>query len=154
MGNYFADSVISSGCLVRADAVLVVGYPRADFFMDFVDHEFNLRMRRHGYEIAVVRKSVMYHSIGRPERMKIGPFLWLRNRQPAWRIYYIMRNQTATIWNDLGGLRARLFLLFTLARSAVVILFCDPDKAARLRSLFAGFKDGIQNRLGKVGGRP
>ncbi len=37
---WFADLVISSGCMLRRDVVEKVGLPRADFFMDFVDFEY------------------------------------------------------------------------------------------------------------------
>jgi GT2 family glycosyltransferase len=149
-GDYFADSVISSGCLVSAEAVRHMGYPRADYFMDFVDHEFNLRLRRGGYEIAVIRNSVLQHSIGRPRRVTIGPITWVRPQQPTWRLYYIVRNHTSTVWHDLSGFRSRAFLIGSLIKAAVAILMFDPDKSSRLKSIFLGFRDGVKNRLGRT----
>jgi rhamnosyltransferase len=72
--------------------------PRSDFFIDFVDHEYNLRLRRLGYQVAVVRKSLLYHRLGRPALVKRGlapPRL--RNYQPDWRYYYMSRNETYTV---------------------------------------------------------
>jgi GT2 family glycosyltransferase len=67
---YFVDSVISSGSLIRREVVEKTGLPRQDFFIDYVDHEYNLRIRRAGFKIAVVRDSVMYHRIGHPRPIR------------------------------------------------------------------------------------
>lgn len=148
-GDYFADSVISSGSLVSADAVLKAGFPRGDFFMDYVDHEFNLRLRRHGYQIAVIRQSILFHRIGQPQHVRFGRRGWMRAQQPAWRVYYAARNQTITVWHSIGGFWARVFLLLDMLKHAGGILLWDPDKLRRLRLLFTGFRHGIVNRLGK-----
>ena len=46
---WFADVVVASGCLVRRDVVETVGLPREDFFMDYFDFEYCLRIRKRGY---------------------------------------------------------------------------------------------------------
>jgi GT2 family glycosyltransferase len=148
-GDYFADSVVSSGSLVRAEAVRKAGFPRADFFIDYVDHEFNLRLRRHGYQIAVIRQSVLSHRIGQPQLVKFGSHHWVRAQEPAWRVYYAARNQTITVWHLVGGFRARVLLLLDIFRRVGGILLWDPDKFRRLRLLFMGFRHGIMKRLGE-----
>jgi len=45
----FVDAVISSGSLIRRRVVEDIGLPREDFFIDFVDFEYCLRLRRHNY---------------------------------------------------------------------------------------------------------
>src|SRR5947208_877291 len=50
----FTDLVITSGAMVRRAVVEEIGLPRADFFIDFVDYEYCLRARSHGYTIAVI----------------------------------------------------------------------------------------------------
>jgi GT2 family glycosyltransferase len=68
-----ADLVISSGSLISGEAVKDVGLPRKDFFMDFVDFEYCLRMRNKGYLIAVVRSASSYHKLGIPQkRLALG----------------------------------------------------------------------------------
>ena len=149
-GDYFADSVVSSGSLVRADAVKEAGYPRSDFFMDYVDHEFNLRLRRHGYLIAIIRQSVLSHRMGHPQLVKFRGRSWVRAQEPEWRVYYAMRNQTVTVWHLLGGFRPRIFLLIDVCKRAGGILLWDPNKLFRLRLLVKGFRHGFLNRLGKT----
>ena len=60
------DMVISSGSLIRLDAVRKAGLPRRDFFIDFVDYEHCLRIRRSGFLIGVAKECAMPHTIGRP----------------------------------------------------------------------------------------
>jgi rhamnosyltransferase len=133
-GDYFADSVVSSGSLVRADAVRAAGPPRGDFFIDYVDHEFNLRLRRHGYEIAVIRQSVLFHRIGHPQHVKFGRRNWIRPQEPTWRVYYAARNQTITVWHVIGGFWARVYLLLDMLKHVGGILLWDPDKGSPPRT--------------------
>jgi rhamnosyltransferase len=148
-GDYFADSVVSSGSLVRAEAVRKAGFPRGDFFIDYVDHEFNLRLRRHGYQIAVIRRSVLSHRIGQPQHVKLGCRHWMRAQEPVWRVYYAARNQTITVWHLLGGFRARAFLILDMLKRMGGILLWDTDKLQRLHLLLMGFRHGLMNRRGK-----
>src|SRR5260370_9600263 len=67
----FVDAVISSGSLVRSEVVQKVGFPRADFFIDFVDFKYCLRLRHRGYQIALVRDSLLDHSVRTPRRLNI-----------------------------------------------------------------------------------
>ncbi|AYO31448.1 glycosyltransferase [Biomaibacter acetigenes] len=59
------DSVISSGSLIKRDVIEYVGLPREDFFIDFVDHEYNLRARRWGFQIVYIPSSIIYHEVGK-----------------------------------------------------------------------------------------
>ena len=104
-GDYFADSVVSSGSLVKAEAVRKAGYPRADFFIDFVDHEFNLRLRRHGYQIAVIRESGLSHRIGQPQQVRFGWRRWLRPQSLRGEstIRPAIRRSPSGIWSAVSG---------------------------------------------------
>lgn len=149
-GDYFADSVISSGSLVRAEAVRIAGFPLGDFFIDYVDHEFNLRLRRCGYEIAVIRRSVLFHQIGQTRRVRFGGRPRARAQQPVWRVYYATRNHTITVWHLVGGSWARVLLLHDLVKHAGGILLWDQHKCRRMRLLCIGFWHGLLNRRGKT----
>jgi GT2 family glycosyltransferase len=147
----FVDSVISSGSLIRRDVVTRVGLPRRDFFIDFVDHEYNLRIRKMGYKIAMVRASVLYHHLGDVYRVRnfpLGDFR-MRSREPTWRHYFMSRNEAFTVWRLLGNTRSRAFLLTRFLRRAASILWYDRDKLAKLRMHLTGFADGLAADLSK-----
>jgi GT2 family glycosyltransferase len=144
----FVDGVISSGSLVSRVAVEAVGLPRADFFMDFVDYEYCLRMRRHGFRIAVVRDCVLDHEIGAQTNFNVlGRKVSWSDHAP-WREYYIARNETFTLWHEYPTLATRAFVVDRRARHAIRVVLFGKEKLACLNMIWRGFKDGLIGRLG------
>jgi GT2 family glycosyltransferase len=154
------DSTISSGCLVSRRVVEDVGLPRADFFMDFVDQEYNLRMRRKGYEIIFVPASIIYHEIGKSRVIKsrilraIAHFA-TRGRplavEPPWRQYYMVRNQVYAFWHEFRNRKAALLFTLLVVRAIIgVLLLYHEDRAKRIGYMVLGLKDGFTGKLGKT----
>ena len=144
----FVDSVISSGSLIRRSAVEAAGLPRADFFMDFVDYEHCLRLRRQGFRIAVVRESVIHHTLGDPRKFNIlGRAKYWTDHVP-WREYYMTRNQIFTIWQYYPQWKIKGLTLYRLARHAFVLLLFGKRKFACMAMMWRGFLDGRAGRLG------
>jgi rhamnosyltransferase len=144
----FVDSVITSGSLIRKDAVEEAGLPRADFFMDFVDHEHCLRLRRHGFSIAMVRNSIVHHSLGEPKTFHFfGKTKFWTDHAP-WREYYKTRNEIFTVWRFYPQLAAKFFALSRLLRHAAALLIFGKRKNACLAMMLRGLLDGRAGRLG------
>lgn len=144
----FVDLVISSGSLIRREALETAGLPRKDFFMDFVDFEHSLRLRRHGFEIAVVTECSMPHTIGTPRTVNLfgRPRLWITHA--AWRNYYIVRNQVYVIWHEMPSVEAKAFMLGRFAKQVLGTLLFDSEKLTRIKFLSFGLWDGIRGKLG------
>lgn len=144
----FVDSVISSGSLIRKEAVEAVGLPRVDFFMDFVDYEYCLRVRRSGFRIAVVRDSILDHEIGEQTTFNIlGRKKFWADHAP-WREYYMVRNETFTIWQHYPQLITKGFVVYKFSRHAAGIVLFGKQKLACLGMMCRGFLDGRAGRLG------
>jgi rhamnopyranosyl-N-acetylglucosaminyl-diphospho-decaprenol beta-1,3/1,4-galactofuranosyltransferase len=143
----YVDTVISAGSLVRREVVERVGLPRSDFFMDFVDHEYNLRVRRHGYAIAIVSRSVVHHTLGRPQRVRCFGRTRFRALQPTWRHYLLSRNETYTIWHEVGTFRSKIFLLTNFFRRIGGLLLFDSEGVVNSRAVVVGFWHGIRGRM-------
>lgn len=142
------DSVNSSGSLMRREALETAGLPRADFFMDFVDHEHCLRLRRYGFEIAVVRDSRLQHSQGEPSKFNfLGRTKYWSDHVP-WREYYMTRNEIFTMWKYYPRLAVKGLLLYRLARHAAGILLFGKRKLDCIRMMRRGIADGRAGRLG------
>jgi len=144
----FVDSVISSGTLLRREAVENVGLPRSDFFMDFVDHEYCLRLRRHGYKIAVVRASRFEHAIGDPRTVRVLGFEKTWSHHVPWREYYMTRNAVFTVWEYDPDWRTKFAVAHRLLCHAAAILLFGEDKLACLAMMYRGFTDGCTGKLG------
>jgi GT2 family glycosyltransferase len=147
-GVSFVDIVISSGTLVRTEAIERVGLPRADFFMDFVDIELCLRLRRHGYRIAVVSSCRLDHAIGTPRRINLFGFRRAWSDHVPWREYYITRNEIFTIWAYYPDWRTKSSILRRLMRHATGITLFGKQKRRCLKMMYRGFLDGRAGRLG------
>src|SRR5260370_315621 len=144
----FVDAVISSGSLVRSEVVQKVGFPRADFFIDFVDFEYCLRLRHRGYQIAMVRDSLLDHAIGTPRSLKFLGFSWSWADHAPFREFYLWRNYVFTIWQYYPDFRSKLYVLQRLIRHAMGIIVFGKNKRACLQMMYLGFKDGQAGRLG------
>jgi GT2 family glycosyltransferase len=145
---WFADVVIASGCLVSREVVEKVGLPRADFFIDFCDFEYCLRVRSHGYKIAVVNSVELDHEIGnaRPIRLLGSPRLWAN--QPPFREYYFGRNLTYLAWWLYPNRSTKWCAARYIASRGVQSLLFSDKKLACLMRMIQGLHDGLQGRLG------
>jgi rhamnosyltransferase len=83
------DYLISSGCLIPMETIRAVGSMREDLFIDYIDIEWGLRAKAHGYQSFGVCGAEMFHSLGEDPI----PFLGKKfpNHSPL-RHYYHFRN--------------------------------------------------------------
>lgn len=145
---WFADLVISSGCMVRREVVQRVGLPRPDFFIDFVDFEYCLRIRSSGYKIAVITNAKLAHEIGKAKKM------WLHGSDRLWpdqaplREYYMARNLSYTAWWLYPSRAVKRFVVCHLARHAGGVLLYSSHKLACLMRMAQGVYDGARGKLG------
>jgi GT2 family glycosyltransferase len=145
----FVDAVISSGSLVSAAAIRAAGLPRRDFFMDFVDFELCLRIRRAGFLVGVVRGSTMSHAIGAPHRVTELGVERVRARHQPWREYYKTRNLAFTVWHEFPSAMAKWHVVARTLRHALGVLLYDPEKRRRLALIARGLRDGVNGKLGR-----
>jgi rhamnosyltransferase len=147
-GISFVDAVISSGTLVRTAAVKIAGLPRADFFIDYVDFEHCLRLRRHGYEIAVVGDSLLHHEMGEPRQIRVAGFSVAWADHVPWREYYLTRNEIFTVQTYCPTWAAKFSVARRLLRHGIGILLFGSEKVACLKMIYRGVVDGRAGRLG------
>jgi GT2 family glycosyltransferase len=145
---WFADLVITSGCMVRREVVEKVGLPRADFFMDFVDFEYCLRARSSGYRIAVITKAQFAHEIGNAREVRFPGYFQLWPNHAPWREYYISRNMTYAAWRLYSNAGTKRFVVRHLARHAGGVILFGTNKLACLLKMAQGFYDGRRAFLG------
>ena len=145
---WFADLVISSGCMVRRDVVENIGLPRTDLFMYFVDFEYCLRARSHGYKIAVVTGSRFAHEMGTAREVRLLGYSRLWPDRAPWGEYYVSRNMTYAAWWLYPSSRTKRFVVRHLARHAGGVLLFGSNTLACLRKMALGCWDGRRASLG------
>jgi rhamnosyltransferase len=139
---------ITSGNLVRVSVVEEVGGYDESFFIDSVDFDFSLRVRRAGYRIRRVPSAVMHHQLGEQRDV---PSLLRRvySEHSPRRRYYISRNFLYMAQRHLG--RFPLFICkLTLAHLAqlAVVGFLDPRPLASYTATLRGIGDFLRQRGG------
>lgn len=142
------DAVISSGSLIRRTALEKVGRPRADFFIDYIDLEHCLRLRRSGFKIAVVRRSILEHALGDPKIVKVPGSTRVWADHVPWREYYKARNEVFTVWSFYPDWRSKLSVIRRFARHALGILLFGKEKLECLKMMYLGIIDGCTGKLG------
>lgn len=145
---WFADLAITSGSLVRSDVVRRIGLPRAEFFMDFFDFEYCLRMRSQGFLIAVVTNCRFAHEIGNARNIRLPGFNRLWPDYAPWREYYLSRNMVYAGWHLYPTRRTKRFVRNHLLRHAAGVVLFGSKKAGSLRKMLQGAADGKRGRLG------
>lgn len=145
------DYLISSGCLIPMCVFDKVGGMRDDFFIDYVDIEWGLRARRHGFQSYGVCSAHMEHSLGEDPIKFFGKVIPLHT---PLRHYYHFRNAVllykepwvALSWKVVDGSRLCLKYLF-------YSLFAKP-RLTHWRMMTLGIWHGCLGKAGKYCGRP
>lgn len=141
------DYLIASGCLIPLPVLDAVGLMREDFFIDYVDIEWGLRAKRHGFESFGVCSAQMQHDLGEsPIRLGSRTF---PVRGPL-RHYYMFRNAVWLYcrlpiplnWKVIDGWRLMLKYVF-------YTLFARP-RLTHLKMMTIGIWHGVRGRLGKL----
>lgn len=143
------EHLITSGMLAPLNSYKIVGAPRGDLFIDYVDIEWSLRARYFGLGLYAVGDALMQHSIG-------DRFKWFMGRQviihSPLRNYYQTRNriflqQLPTI--PLTWKISDFFeLLIKLMAKFLFFLLFLPDGLTRVRMILRGINDGLRGKLG------
>jgi rhamnosyltransferase len=143
-------SAITSGSLLNLNAYKVAGPFREDLFIDYVDHEYCLRLRLKGYKIMRVNSAVLIHRLGNPIRIyKLFRRRKLENHSPV-RKYYITRNRLYVSrmykadFPDFYREKRKLF-----RRDLRRLLLYESNKMEKLKMVLRGYLDYRKGILGR-----
>jgi rhamnosyltransferase len=141
----------TSGSLLRAQTLREFGLFREELFIDEVDHEFSLRLRRAGMVLDETPAATLMHLLGSPKQYRLlGRTFRSTNYSPA-RRYYQERNK---VW--MARQYGRSFPRFVLSRFRLTvsdiwkIAAFEEDRWRKLRYSMRGMLDGLRGRIGKL----
>jgi rhamnosyltransferase len=141
------DSSISSGTLYRLEALCSVGGFKEDYFIDFVDHECHLRLRRKGWTLWWDKRVSFYHQLGRRQKVtKDG--LWIEHA--PFRYYYMARNMLEGYWR-LGGIGALFPFACMMKRHIGLLRRYGERPQESIRFIIRGVGDALLGRFGPLG---
>ena len=142
------DLVITSGMLLRRSCLAQVPGFREDFFVDYVDVDFCLRMKRARVRIVRDLSQQMPHSIG---DVRAHRFLGREVRvghHAAWRHYWTIRNGLILIKEHVGhnpkwAVTNALFL----ARWFAQVVVFEPKRGTHVPACLKGLRDALTGHV-------
>ncbi len=131
---------ITSGSLTSLKAWKEVEGFDERMFIDGVDRDFCLRLRRKGWNVKRVNDAVMHHKLGELKcRRLLGRTIYATNH-PAWRRYYMARNRVYLCRKGLVGFgeAAR----WAAKEISKVVLF-EKNGISKSAAIIRGVRDGF-----------
>lgn len=136
-----ADYALIDGALIKTAAIRQAGVVDEKFFMMCDDHEYCMRLKKHGFRIGVLQS-------GTDNRLYLGG-QGRFTRATLWRGYYSSRNHLLIIrrYFSLVNLMGYVFLQVKLITAAALLA---PDRFQRVKFRLVGIWHGIRGIGGKT----
>jgi len=140
---------MTSGCLLNLTVFRKAGPFREELFIDFIDNEYCLRLRKACFKVLRANRAILKHNVGNIR--KYGPFI--ATNHPPLRRYYKTRNRFLV--NRLYRRDFPCHCLFDrvrLLKEIVSIILFEREKAAKLSMMWRGYLDYRHDCFGKYEG--
>jgi rhamnosyltransferase len=142
--------VMQSGSFLSTAALGAVGLLDGSFFIDYVDIEFCLRLRKHGWKVIQATQARLAHRLG---ELTTHPFLGkatqVFNHSPV-RRYYAARNRLRVyrryVFSDPVWLCLDAWGWF---KQVIKLLLYEKDRGRKLACIAEGIWDALRGRSGK-----
>jgi rhamnosyltransferase len=136
---YDCDVVLSAGSLTNIRAFAAVGGACKDFFIDWVDFELCVKLRRERYRILCCQTSFYRHQIG--GKGGYADRSADRHRLQCLRTYTGARNAVDTVLHRSWGVRRFPYLLVLAAK-----ILTDARESSTVMAACTGIWDGITKK--------
>ena len=151
------ENLPTSGCLTSMKIFQHVGNFRDDFFIDYVDTDYCLRLRDKGYRVIISPQVGMKHPLGYYKPNKCYNFLFKKSmvtNYPPIRHYYWTRNGLTLVGERLSkslkwSLREVYYLLI---RRLVTVLLFEDKKILKIKYIIIAIFDASLSRRNKKRG--
>lgn len=145
-----ATVAITSGSLITYSKYKKIGPLREDYFIDFIDNEYCLRIYKLGYRIAVNCDVVLDHAIGKRTIRRFFKLTVKPNNHSALRRYYISRNGVRTAMDYMRHYPPYAVLIAArMGHELLSILLCEDEKYRKIKGMFCGGYHGFTGRMGR-----
>lgn len=140
-----APYVMMSGNILNLKAYRAIGPFLEKLFIDYVDYEYCLRLRKYGYGICVLSGAKLFHPLGRIEsRHFLGLVFHPTNHSPE-RRYYAARNRLFVM---ISYPAFAIPDLWAWLKELAKLLAFEKEKRVKLEYMGKGILDFLRNRYG------
>ena len=142
---------ITSGNLVNMKIYNAVGGYNEEYFIDCIDFDFSLRVRRAGYKIFKDPAALLFHELGEKNHLPKLYKKYYALHSPL-RRYYMFRNflflARKYLFSDFSFI-FKLFLLHVIL--FVLLIFHDPKPVTSVLMILRGVSDYFSGMVGALG---
>jgi rhamnosyltransferase len=142
-------AVMQSGTFLSTEALRSCGLFDESFFIDYVDFEFCLRVRKNGLRIIEAPGAVIAHRLGNPSRHTLFGKTFTVCNHSALRRYYAARNRlriySRYLFSDFPWLCNDVWLWF---KEIVKLVLFEENRLKKLAYMARGGWDALRRRGG------
>jgi rhamnosyltransferase len=146
---------MTNGNIMSLAAYQKVGEFLEELVIDHLDHEYCLRLKKHGYKVLKTTNAIVLHTLGKASRKKLLFFhLYPTNHSPG-RLYYRTRNRFY-----VDKMYKKIFPEYVredrknMLREMIEILLYDDDLWKKIKMMLRGYSDYRKNRMGRFFNKP
>jgi rhamnosyltransferase len=140
---------MTSGNLLNLDAVASIGPFEEKLFIDCVDMDYCLRLRRAGFRIIRDHSVGLQHSLGDFRTGKVGSIRIGYSNHNAGRRYYITRNKIYLLKKYFRfDPRLGWLVIRSMAGDTLRILLFEHNKFGKLSAILTGLRHSLTNHYG------
>ena len=142
---------MTSGNLINLYAFKEIGGFDEKLFIDHVDHEYCLRLKKNGFKIIKTNSALVYHRLGKSEIKKFHWFNIYPTHHSPVRIYYRTRNRLY-----INHKYKRDFPEYVLEdrrhffRELIDMILGEKNIYNKLKMILKGYSDYKKNKFGKI----
>ena len=145
----YISACMTSASLTKLSVWKELGGFREDYFIDFVDNEYCMRLRIHNYKILRLNTSVMNHQLGEMVHKKLLGIISINSsKHSPLRLYYMTRNNYVFIKEYkryLPVVKEMIKLIYIIISNLIV----TDEKNKTLHFIQKGFRDAKNGILGE-----
>ena len=139
-------SLITSGVLLSAKIVSIVGLMNEEYFIDCIDHDYSFRASSKGILIYKIADAKLTHNLGDFN------FNFIKISKPMHintiRHYYIIRNSILLVKKPYSPLKWKIIEAFKILRRVVAYPILSKNKMESATYVIQGLIDGIKGVTG------
>ena len=141
--------VMTSGNFVNLDIVKKIGNFKEELFIDGIDIEFCLRIKKYGYKIMRLNYVEIEHNLGNIEYHKLFGRTWMCTNHNYLRNYYMARNYRY-IKKEYRSIAPEFCDTLVKYKGIMFkIIMFEKDKYRKIRNIFRGIRDYKKGITGK-----
>ena len=144
-------NVMTSGNIINLKVYKEIGGFKDDFFIDCVDFEYCMNMRKHGYSLIRNNEIKLHHELGNYVKKRIFGKEYATFEHNHIRRYYIIRNRCYLCdmyWNDFNEY-CRLEKKCSF-REFKLVWLCEKHKLKKSWYMLKGYIDYKKGKKGKI----